>query len=114
MHRALDTRRFEWRLKIVVAALFIASIATSSALRIQRPWSTRHWCEVLKSPHFPFAYAKVPTQGHETKGVVVDNTQHLGHTCTTKGARTKCNSCEDIDCGSALDETCHYQVSALR
>lgn len=94
-----------------VAVLWIVLLLPrTTALRIQRPWSTRHWCEVLFNPHFPFAYAKVVTQGHENKGVVVDNSQHLGHICTTRGARTKCYRCEDIDCGSDQGEMCHFQV----
>ncbi len=94
----------------LVVAIVWSNSEGVDGLRIQRPWSTRHWCEVLFDPHFPFAYAKVVTQGHESKGVVVDNSQHLGHVCTTRGARTKCHRCEDIACGSGLEEHCHFQV----
>lgn len=105
-------------------AVLLLSVASlwpmkgAQALRLERPWSTRHWCEVVVDPHWPFAYAKTKTQEHEYKGRTASNRQHMGHECVMRGARSKCHRCEDIECESSFEDPngnglCNYQLQGV-
>jgi len=100
---------------VVVAAALVSGAA---AFRLARPWSTRHWCEVVTEPHWPFAYAKTKLQEHEYKGRTATNLQHTGHECVMRGARSKCHRCEDIACESTFldgegNRLCNYQLQGV-
>ena len=38
-------------------------------MKLNRPWTSQHWCESVVQPHWPFAYSKGELV--ETKGRVV-------------------------------------------
>lgn len=115
------SRRRLARRALVVAAVTVAAVVVclqavpSFGMRNHLPWAVRHWCDVVETPHWPFAYQKQFTQTFEEKGLVASSNQHMGHVCVTRGARTKCNICEEIECGvpntlGNFEELCGYQV----
>ena len=81
-------------------------------MRITRPWSTKHWCESVRKPEWPFAYSKYKGQVEETKGRVSTNEQDMRHKCETRGVQSKCHICEDIFCGA--DDVCHFQIQGVQ
>ncbi|CAE7199005.1 VWDE [Symbiodinium sp. KB8] len=99
----------------MLLALILSSLAaqTAYAWRQHRPWNTRPWCSEVVEPSWPFAYAKVGGQTVERKGRTASNLQHMGHECTTAGARSKCFRCEDFSCGPDLNSSCAFQVQGV-
>ena len=95
--------------------LSVIAIPVSLAMQIVRPWTTKHWCESVKQPEWPFAYSKYKGQIEETKGRVSTNEQDVRHECDTRGVRSKCHVCEDIACGSSdeKDQLCHFQLQGV-
>lgn len=67
------------------------------AMKIRRPWTTKHWCESVIDPEWPFAYAKYTNQKEERKGRVSSNLQDMRHVCDTRGVQSKCHICEDVN-----------------
>ena len=67
------------------------------AMKIRRPWTTKHWCESVIDPEWPFAYAKYANQREERKGRVSSNLQDMRHVCDTRGVQSKCHICEDVN-----------------
>lgn len=99
----------------MLLALILSSLAaqTAYAWRQHRPWNTRPWCSEVVEPSWPFAYAKLGGQTVERKGRTASNLQHMGHECTTAGARSKCFRCEDFSCGPDLNSSCAFQVQGV-
>lgn len=89
---------------VAVAALW----APALAMRTHPASAAAPWCSVATSPHWPFAYSKVPEQTVESKGRTASNQQSLGHECTTRGARSKCNRCEPFLCAGGTAQ-CELQ-----
>ncbi len=112
---------------IIVMAVALITInyytpPTSDAMQIRRTWTTKHWCESVKDPEWPFAYSKFPGQREEKKGRVLSNRQDVRHECQTKGVASKCHICEQFQCGggngsngssSTSFETCHFQLQGV-
>jgi len=116
MSRAKRTREIGVRgshRALVGLLLCFTIMSPADALRVHLPWAIRHWCDVVEEPHWPFSYQKELTQVFEEKGLVATSYQHMGHQCTTQGARTKCKRCEPIACSADLDETCAYQIQGM-
>jgi hypothetical protein len=94
--------------------MVLASCATWQAAtgwRQFNAWSTRQWCEQVEEPAWPFAYSKLSSAAtFEGKGRTLSNAQNMGHVCAVRGARSKCHVCEAIACGTALADTCQYQL----
>ena len=108
------SRRVLCTLVVVATAVsFMSAAPQAEALRVHLPWAVRHWCDVIFDPHWPFAYQKELTQVFEEKGLVASSYQHMGHVCTTRGARTKCYRCEPIVCGPDMDEECNFQLQGV-
>ena len=84
------------------------------SMRITRPWSTKHWCESVRKPEWPFAYSKYHGQIEETKGRVSTNEQDMRHECDVLGVRSKCHICEDIQCGENINGTCSFQIQGIQ
>ncbi len=90
---------------VVLHFLFFFSLQRHSnlhytnAMKIRRPWTTKHWCESVIRPEWPFAYSKYKGQLEETKGRVSSNGQDVRHGCETQGVQSKCHICEEIRCG---------------
>ncbi len=92
-------------------------------MKIRRPWTTKHWCQSVINPEWPFAYSKYDGQVEEIKGRVSSNKQDVRHKCQTKGVQSKCHICEDIQCGSGNDnnnngtnqnqQKCHFQIQGV-
>jgi len=99
----------------IITLLFVVTIQESLAMQITRPWTTKHWCESVIRPEWPFAYSKYNGQLEETKGRVSDNMQDVRHECNVRGVRSKCHICEDIACGPGedKDQTCHFQLQGV-
>jgi len=76
-------------------------------------WTDKEWCASVLEPDWPFAYAKIPLQPYEPRGRTAVDLQDMGHECNLRGALSKCHRCEDIACGTALDETCSYQIQGV-
>ena len=99
------------------------------AMKIRRPWTTKHWCQSVITPEWPFAYSKYKGQIEETKGRVSSNKQDVRHICETQGVQSKCHICEDIQCGGDDDDDdtdgknkdgsdsshsiCHFQLQGV-
>ena len=66
----------------------------ANAMKIRRPWTTKHWCESVIHPEWPFAYSKYGGQVEETKGRVSSSLQDVRHGCETQGVQSKCHICE--------------------
>ncbi len=100
---------------LLAAAMLAAWAAHASAWRSYQTWDTRHWCERVQSPLWPFAYRKSDLT-LETKGRVVSNTQDLRHTCTIRGARSICHRCEDFVCNLGIasgQHICNMQIQGI-
>ena len=94
--------------------LVAVTFPTSLAMQITRPWTTKHWCESVKRPEWPFAYSKYRGQIEETKGRVTTNMQDVRHECDVRGVQSKCHICEDIACGPDENNlTCHFQLQGV-
>lgn len=95
--------------------LTITAIQASLAMQITRPWTTKHWCESVIRPEWPFAYSKYNGQLEEIKGRVSTNLQDMRHECDVRGVQSQCHICEDIACGSDenKDQTCHFQIQGV-
>ena len=79
-------------------------------MQIHRHWATKHWCDSVLNPTWPFAYAKYVGQIEETKGRTSSNKQDVRHECDARGVRSKCHVCEDIACGADKNQKCHFQL----
>eukprot|EP00804_Cyclotella_cryptica_P001991 CCRYP_007413-RA/>CCRYP_007413-RA protein AED:0.05 eAED:0.03 QI:0/0/0/1/1/1/4/0/2016 len=88
--------------------------ATSFSMQMHRPWTTKHWCQSVIRPEWPFAYSKYANQTEETKGRVSTNQQDVRHECETRGVQSKCHVCEDFVCGIAMDQICHFQLQGVK
>jgi hypothetical protein len=104
--------------------LALSALPLTSPWRHHKAWSTRQWCEQVVDPLWPFAYAKGTAWGSggasdpssyrvERKGRTASSFQAMGHTCTTRGARSKCHICEPIACGAGRAFTCQYQLQGV-
>lgn len=92
-------------------------------MQIRRTWTTKHWCESVIQPEWPFAYSKYYGQIEEIKGRVSTNKQDVRHKCETRGVRSKCHICENIVCGESLhsnitrdkqnEASCHMQLQGV-
>jgi hypothetical protein len=82
-------------------------------MKIRRTWTTKHWCDSVVEPEWPFAYTKYKGQKEESKGRVSSNRQDVRHICETQGVQSKCHICEDIKCGSDLTKDCHFQLQGV-
>ena len=69
------------------------------AMRLYRPWTTKHWCDSVVEPQWPLSYSKHAQQNLELKGRVNSNIQDMRHKCAPAGTQSKCHICEDIKCG---------------
>ena len=115
-HKALpqESARFVQNAMKAVLAALLALVATStSAWRQHIYWNDRQWCEEVFEPSWPNAYQKESAQDVEFKGRSASDYQHLGHECTTEGARSKCHICENIQCGALHDATCAMQIQGI-
>ena len=76
-------------LRCVAASLALALIAEHAprtmAMRLYRPWTSKHWCDSVVEPQWPFAYSKFPQQHLERKGRVNSNIQDMRHKCAPAG-----------------------------
>ena len=82
------------------------------AMRVFKSWDTRNLCEKIQRPLWPFAYYK--NEDIEHKGRVTSNFQNLGHTCQTKGTKSKCHRCEVFRCnGLSETGTCPMQLQGV-
>ena len=104
---------------VLIAALFISSTPAVS-MQVRRTWTTKHWCESVVDPEWPFAYSKFKNQKEERKGRVLSNLQDVMHECETRGVRSKCHICEDIQCGTrnsgdnaSWPAVCHFQLQGV-
>eukprot|EP00935_MAST-01C_sp_MAST-1C-sp1_P002723 g2723.t1 len=68
-------------------------------MRVYRPWTSKHWCDSVVEPQWPFAYSKYQNQLLEFKGRVNSNIQDVRHKCSIAGVQSKCHICEPIKCG---------------
>ena len=93
-------------------------------MKIRRTWTTKHWCESVIEPEWPFAYSKYKEDKEESKGRMSSNKQDVRHVCETQGVQSKCHICEDIQCGSYGSSTnnssnsekrdkCHFQLQGV-
>lgn len=81
--------------------------------RVDRAWTTKHWCESVLEPQWPTAYAKVPgSTSVELKGRTMSSAQDMGHVCRSLGALSKCHRCRDIQCQRA-GAPCNFQVQGV-
>lgn len=103
------------RLFVVIFILFATLSTSTLAMQIPRPWTTKHWCESVVQPEWPFTYSKYSKQVEEIKGRVSTNLQDVRHECDTRGVRSKCHICEDIVCGQnrSNNQTCHFQLQGV-
>ncbi|DAZ94106.1 TPA: hypothetical protein N0F65_007940 [Lagenidium giganteum] len=88
-------------------------ISSVHAMVLRRPWTSQHWCKSVESPRWPFAYQKTATQTLEWKGRTNPSKQDMRHQCAVMGVESKCHRCEDIACGTALNQTCAYQLQGV-
>ena len=95
------------------AILLLLLLPASLSMQIDRPWTTKNWCESVVQPEWPFAYSKYKGQLEETKGRVSTNFQDVRHECDTRGVQSKCHICEDIACGPQMDQRCHFQLQGV-
>jgi len=90
---------------------------SSMSMEVSRTWSTKHWCDSVVNPHWPFAYSKYKEQREEWKGRVLSNKQDVRHKCQTRGVQSKCHVCEDIECGLLKNSSnpliCHFQLQGV-
>eukprot|EP01029_Cantina_marsupialis_P012676 TRINITY_DN2795_c0_g2_i1.p1 TRINITY_DN2795_c0_g2~~TRINITY_DN2795_c0_g2_i1.p1 ORF type:complete len:316 (-),score=70.78 TRINITY_DN2795_c0_g2_i1:575-1522(-) len=93
--------------------LILALVYFVECMRLPRPWTSQHWCESIFDPHWPYAYEKIPGDVLEPKGRTALDQQHLGHECTTRGAKTKCHICDDIKCDVGLGGNCTFQLQGV-
>lgn len=93
--------------------LFFLLLQASLAMQITRPWTTKHWCESVIQPEWPFAYSKYAGQVEEGKGRVSTNQQDVRHGCNVRGVQSKCHICEDFVCGLDENQTCHFQLQGV-
>eukprot|EP00985_Skeletonema_marinoi_P033166 scaffold40638_cov190-Skeletonema_marinoi.AAC.2 len=100
-----------WRSMLYLTLTFL--LPACFGMQIHRHWTTRHWCESVVNPTWPFAYSKYIGQQEETKGRVSSNKQDVRHKCDARGVRSKCHICEDIACGAQKNQTCHFQLQGL-
>lgn len=82
------------------------------AMRIYKAWTTKHWCNSVFAPHWPFAYKIDSSSSVMSKGRTVSNYQHLGHVIDFRGALTKTWRCEAITCNSGAS-TCQMQIQGM-
>ena len=99
------------RRKIVYLIVLLPQSCIS--LQISRPWTTRHWCQSIQNPQWPFAYSKYLGHIEEKKGRVSSNAQDMRHVCRAEGVQSKCHVCEDILCGTGKNTTCHFQIQGV-
>ncbi len=100
--------------RLTVRLVAVVTFPTSLAMQITRPWTTKHWCESVIRPEWPFAYSKYRGQIEETKGRVSTNMQDVRHECDARGVQSKCHICEDIACGPDENNlTCHFQLQGV-
>ncbi len=93
--------------------VLLVLISICHAMKIRRTWTTKHWCQSVTDPEWPFAYSKYQNQTEETKGRVSSNKQDVRHVCETRGVQSKCHICEDIKCGLNSDHDCHFQLQGV-
>lgn len=105
-------RKSIFRLSLFIC-LWIIHDDGVQAMRVTRPWSTKHWCDSVRKPEWPFAYSKYHGQVEETKGRVSTNEQDMRHECDLRGVQSKCHICEDIDCGENMSMTCNFQIQGI-
>jgi len=103
---------------VVIIAIAIGQVPYALPMQVRRTWTTKHWCDSVIDPEWPFAYSKYKNQTEERKGRVMSNRQDVRHTCQTKGVRSKCHVCEDIQCGnggmnSSSSGICHFQLQGV-
>ena len=103
------------RVAFIVFSLLSSGLPVFS-MHIARTWTTKHWCDSVVKPEWPFAYSKYSSQAEETKGRTSTNLQDIRHVCQTRGVQSKCHICEDISCGNGGDKgkTCHFQLQGVR
>ena len=98
--------------RLAVVLLFLVGVCRP--MQITRTWTTKHPCQSVENPEWPFAFSKYAGQVEETKGRVSTNLQDVRHECEARGVRSKCHICEDIACGdSSSSSTCHYQLQGV-
>jgi len=91
-----------------------SAIATTNAMQMARPWTTKPWCQSVIEPEWPFAYSKYHGQIEETKGRVSTNRQDVRHVCETRGVQSKCHICEEITCGDPPGSgICQFQIQGV-
>ena len=106
---------------LLIGITIINEAHPSHAMQVRRTWTTKHWCESVIDPEWPFAYSKYKSQTEEKKGRVLSNRQDVRHECQTQGVASKCHVCEDIQCGntntntsnSSLNEVCSFQLQGV-
>jgi hypothetical protein len=99
--------------RTTIVLLFLLLVQSSNSMQIFKYWAERHKCIAVIKPVWPFALAKSATQAYEEKGRSASNFQHLGHDCNTRGGRTKCRICEDIQCGPGQAQICPLQIQGM-
>lgn len=92
----INLRRMGFLLTVTLSLYFIIDMIT--AMKIQRPWTTKPWCESVKNPNWPFAYEKCLGCDLERKGRTNSNLQDMRHSCTALGVNSKCTRCKDLMC----------------
>jgi hypothetical protein len=80
----------------LLVALLVSMV---TAMRVYRPWTSKHWCDSVIEPQWPLAYSKYQNQLLEFKGRVNSNIQDMRHKCSIAGVQSKCHICEPIQCG---------------
>lgn len=103
-------------------------LSVCDAMRIAHPWTTKHWCNSVRNPSWPFSYSKYKNQLEEIKGRTSTNEQDMRHECESRGVQSKCHICEDIVCGnnnqhnnndgasratSSSPSICHFQIQGV-
>jgi len=100
-------------MKLLVGHFFLFCITRANAWRHFRQWTDKQWCQEVFEPSWPTAYQKTADQLIEFKGRSASDYQHMGHICTTEGARSKCHICEDIQCGPQQNAKCAMQIQGI-
>ena len=104
-----------WSILVMMRLSFVSVLPVSLAMQIARPWTTKHWCQSVVRPEWPFAYSKYDGQIEETKGRVSTNEQDVRHECHTLGVQSKCHVCEDVVCSpeEGDGQICHFQLQGV-
>ncbi len=110
----LESTRFARNVaSTLTSLLFLTCALHTTAWRQETYWNDNQWCEEVFEPSWPNAYQKVGDQQQELKGRTAQDYQHMGHICTTEGARSKCHICEDIKCGPQRQDICAMQIQGI-